>query len=58
MVTALLLEFSSLHPSFFPSIMLFLTMLIVILLISSQGIQAVKQMKGRTLQQEREWKDW
>lgn len=44
--------------SFFPSITFFLAMLIVILLISSQGIQAMKEVKGRTLEKELERRDW
>lgn len=45
-VMTVLLMFSSLHPSFFPSIMFFLAILIVILLISSQEIQANRWNAG------------
>ena len=50
--------FPSLHPSFFPSVMFFLAMFTVVLLISSQGIQAVKQVKvGHVQELERNgWK--
>lgn len=44
--------------SFFPSITFFLAMLTVILLISSQGIQAMKEVKDQTLEKELKRRDW
>lgn len=44
--------------SFFPSITFLLAMLIVILLISSQGIQAMKEVKDQTLEKELKRRDW
>lgn len=55
----MLLMFSPLHPSFFPSIKLFLARL-VILLIASRGIQAVNPVKCWTFKRtlERNGSQW
>lgn len=54
-VMTVLLMFSSLHPSFFPSIMFFLAILIVILLISSQEIQANRWNAGHLSRNVKVW---